>query len=314
MNMPEAQAQDMANKIIPTLKRCCLTILCLFLLFNCQDEEEIVYVQGCVDKQPSWSPDGYSIAFYRDPADRYMANTYLTNDGSRGSEDTLQGIRILDLETLDIGFLVQGYAPDWSPTDGDIVYTMQEFGKIWKIDVGTGETFEITDFMGMNPDWSPDGSQIVCEKTIDNVGIYLLDTIGNITQIYNSAVEPSWHPSGDRLVFLAQFDNRYGICIGDTSGSIIRLVCEATGQAYPQYSPDGSKIVYHRLEDASIHVIDTLGNNDIVLTIGFDPSWSPDGEKIVFVAADTTETKVSFSLWMMNEDGSQKERLTYPDD
>ncbi|KPJ72661.1 hypothetical protein AMJ52_05665 [candidate division TA06 bacterium DG_78] len=303
------------RKIIQStrVKRYYLTTLCLFLLFTCQDEEEIVYVQTCVDRKPSWSPDGQYIAFYRDPADRYMGNTCLTNDGTRDSEDTLQGIRLLDLETLDIVFLVQGYAPDWSPTGGEIVYTIQEFGKIWEINVVTGTTFEITDFMGMNPDWSPDGSQIVCEKTIDNIGIYLIDTIGNITQIYSSAVEPSWHPSGDRLAFLAQLDDHYGICVGDTSGTIIRLICAATGQAYPQYSPDGSKIVYHRLEDASIHVIDTLGNNNIVLATGFDPSWSPDGQKIVYVAADTTETKISFSLWMMDADGSHKEQLTYPD-
>lgn len=295
------------------VKRYCLILLCLFLLYNCQGEEEIVYVQTCVDRKPSWSPDGQYIAFYRDPADRYVENTYLTNNGTHDSEDTLHGIRILDLETLDIIFLVQGYAPDWSPTGGEIAYTIQEFGKIWKIDVVTEETIEITDFMGINPDWSPDGSHIVCEKTIDNIGIYLIDTTGNITQIYNSAVEPSWHPSGDQLVFLAQFNDYYGICVGDTSGTIIRLICEATGQAYPQYSPDGSKIVYHRLEDASIHVIDSLGNNDVVLTAGFDPSWSPDGQKIVYVAADTTETNINFSLWMMNEDGSHKERLTYPD-
>jgi Tol biopolymer transport system component len=299
----------MANKIVPTLKRCCLTMLCLFLLFSCQHNEEVVYVQTCVDRHPSWAPDGHSIVFYRDPTDRYMENTYLMDNRRSDGEDTLQGIRIVDLETLDMSFLVHGYAPDWSPAGGEIVYTIQEFGKIWKIDVGTGETSEITDFMGMNPDWSPDGSQIVCEKTVDNIGIYLIDTTGNSTQIYNSAVEPSWHPTGDRLVFIAQFGNHYGICVGDTSGHIIRFIAEATGQAYPQYSPDGSKIVYHRLEDARVHVIDSLGNNDIILAVGFDPSWAPDGEKIVYVAADTVETKVSFSLWMMDADGSHKERL-----
>jgi Tol biopolymer transport system component len=296
------------------MKRYCLALLCFFLVFTCHDEKEIVYLQTCVDRKPSWSPDGHYIAFYRDPADRYVGNTYLTNNGTRDSEDTLQGIRLLDLETLDIIFLVQGFTPDWSPTSDEIVYTIQEFGKIWKIDVATGVTFEITDFMGMNPDWSPDGSQIVCEKTIDSIGIYLVDTIGNITQIYSSAVEPSWHPSGDQLVFLAQYDNHYGICVGDTSGTIIRLICEATGQAYPQFSPGGSQIVYHRLEDAGIHIIDSLGNNDVVLATGFDPSWSPDGQKIVYVVAETTGTEVSFSLWMMNADGSQKEQLTYPDD
>lgn len=300
-----------------------ITILCLFFLIGCHKEEDNnEIIQTCADRLPSWSPDGRYIAFYRDNKDVLINNGFQQSllSGSSPDEmndngDTLKGIRILDLETMDMVFLIKGYAPDWAPNGKEIVYNSSTFGGIWKIDVETNQTQEITNFNGQRPEWSPDGSKITCEvKSIEYSGIYIIDTIGNIRELFAWAVEPNWHPSGDSLIFLGDVGSEYGICIGDTNGNIVRLVREGlVGQAYPEFSPDGSMIVYWFIEDRSIHVMNTLGENDITLTEGYDPSWSSDGQKIVFVGTDTIEHKVSYSLWIMNADGSDKVQITYPD-
>ncbi len=304
--------------------KCNIIILSLLLLVACHKQEDNnEFIQTCVDRLPVWSPDGKDIAFYRNPTDAVIAKGFQEPSVITGyapyeindNDDTLAGIRILNLETMEIDFLVAGSAPDWSPDGKEIVYNPSASVGIRTIDLQTNQTKEITNFNGQRPKWSPDGYKIVCEvNTIDVSGIYFVDTMGNVRQVFAWAVEPNWHPDGERLIFLGQFEGKYGICIGDTVGNIVRLVCEGPiGQVYPEFSPDGSKIVYCLIGDKSIHAIDTLGNNDVILSEGYDPSWSPDGQKIVFAAMDTIENKISYSLWTMNADGSNKMQITYPD-
>lgn len=77
--------------------------------------------------------------------------------------------------------------------------------------------------------------------------------------------------------------------------------------AYPAWSPDGTRIVFHRTSDerashrqrardGELFVMDVEGSEATFLGHGVQPAWSPDGERVVFVSSD--------GIAVMNADGS----------
>lgn len=74
----------------------------------------------------------------------------------------------------------------------------------------------------------------------------------------------------------------------------------------PDWSPDGSRIVFVR--ESGIWVMNADGSNKIQLTNGDDiePSWSPDGNKIAFARG----IALGVDVFVMNADGSNQVKLT----
>ena len=77
--------------------------------------------------------------------------------------------------------------------------------------------------------------------------------------------------------------------------------------AYPAWSPDGTRIAFHRTprergshreraRDGEIYVMDVDGSTATRLGSGIQPAWSPEGERVVFVSKD--------GIAVMNADGS----------
>jgi Tol biopolymer transport system component len=85
--------------------------------------------------------------------------------------------------------------------------------------------------------------------------------------------------------------------------------------AFPDFAPDGGKIVFSGAPSGStnrdIWVIDVDGGNLTRLTTASAPdafaAWSPDGSKIVFQSSRTG----IFQVWLMNADGSGQTQLTF---
>ena len=132
-----------------------------------------------------------------------------------------------------------------------------------------------------------------------------------------------------RIVFLSDRDvapsigggAHFQIWVMDADGSNpTRLTFNKLSDAAPAFSPDGSKIAFHRGwtehtdrdTKRNIFLMNPDGSNETNITKkpgadDFHPSWSPDGSKIVFYSSrDDGDDEI----YVMDSDGSNQTRLT----
>jgi metal-dependent hydrolase (beta-lactamase superfamily II)/glutamine amidotransferase-like uncharacterized protein/WD40 repeat protein len=104
-------------------------------------------------------------------------------------------------------------------------------------------------------------------------------------------------------------ESGWGIYLINADGSREkRILGHAEALAYPEWSPDGSQIIFHKHQSDevwSINVMDADGSNERRLTDtdtqDAAPVWSPDGSKIAFTRNE--------DIWVMNADGSDARLL-----
>jgi TolB protein len=182
------------------------------------------------------------------------------------------------------------------------------------------------------PDWSPDGERVVFQRMVPCTSGGSKDGMdGTCDRIYTvgrdgkgikalvpcafdaraalpcvGAHTPAWSADGSRIAFSYSLvreeyddalDLNRAIWIANADGTGMRQVTGLTpGGSWddePQWSPDGSKLVFTRVDlkrkrDA-IFVVDLDGGDPLQLTpwalnAAGDPEWSPDGKWIVFTA------------------------------
>jgi TolB protein len=132
----------------------------------------------------------------------------------------------------------------------------------------------------------------------------------------------SWSSDGERIALFIgegaesdQGQTSAGIYTMAADGTDVRRLTDGGGHwidAFPSFSPDGSKIVFQsdRTGTAEIYVMDADGSNEVLLS-DFDddprddytPTWSPDGERIAFVRGEIPPGGLG-ELWVMDADGS----------
>jgi Tol biopolymer transport system component len=217
----------------------------------------------------------------------------------------------------------------------NVVFTRERDGRwdLFSLDPG-GATKQVTDtvFREIDPAWSPDGTLLAFaagpnEGDAPTTSIAVLDpATGARTELVSRASysggdepdpvgQPSWSPSGEELAFTVYGDGG-GIYVRRPSGAAERLTFAGppTGRvdAFPSWSPDGSRIVYLRWDlgtnGYSVMEVDPATRETSLLTelpdVRSDPTgfgWSPDGSRLVFSAGD---------VFTMAADGSQIVRLT----
>ena len=129
---------------------------------------------------------------------------------------------------------------------------------------------------------------------------------------------PAWSPDGAMIVWSSGRDNHNGrnseIYVMNADGTNqTRLTFNDENDGTPDWSADGSKIIFHSKRDlgnAELYVMNPDGSNQVNLTnspeIEGAPDWSHDGAKIAFHTSFLSPGEI----WAMNADASGRRNLT----
>lgn len=183
------------------------------------------------------------------------------------------------------------------------------------------------DWQDEYPLWSPDGKWIsYSANPRGNYDIFIMDAAGSgIRRITTSArdeIEQAWFPGGRKMAYTEEvrrpLGRRYSLRSVDLgSGAVGRMAPDFGGSAaLPNFSPAGPIMAFtgKKTMGWDIYAYDLEKKTYAQLTEGGHacrPRFSPDGRKIAYVSH---EADGKGDIWLMNPDGSGKERLTARDE
>jgi TolB protein len=186
------------------------------------------------------------------------------------------------------------------------------------------------------PDWSRDGQRIVFDTRTESEAaqVYVMSADGSgLTQLTRGPGVPraaGWSPDAASLAISADwgdYPTLQGIWIipasdpdGVTQEEARRLTTLPAGfdsDSEPQFSPDGSSLVFTRFKSftaSAIHRVEIDGTGLERLTPwhlnASDPDWSPDGQRIAFDSGDSGRPGTKGNIFVMRAAGSGRTRLT----
>jgi eukaryotic-like serine/threonine-protein kinase len=211
-------------------------------------------VSAAVDEFPAYSGDGRQLAFSREvDGYRKVFALDLTTDTERqltqGPTDDIQPAWSPDGSTL---LFVRSSRPDGTIQISD-PYSMHERGDIWRLELASGK----------------------------------------LVRIAEEAFHPRFSPDGSKVAFYADWAGPERIWITDPFGrnpeQVTRDDSEQVSHLLPEWSPDGTKIVFQNnywTTKFDIRVVDiATGEMRWVTNDGYtdvNPVWSADGRRLYF--------------------------------
>ena len=242
------------------------------------------------DFEPAWSPDGTTLAIAHSPA--------VSDDDERAQIQLLQadGSGRRNLTALARG--VVDSSPRWSPGGDQIVLVRYQVrggryqSSIVIHDLPTGtERTVARERMGprlnqlAEPDWSPDGRQIVHTRSRLDRRFYFRPSLYVIApdgtgrrMLARDAQSAAFSPDGARIAFASVRDRNGTTCGSDE--------CIYNGELYVMDARGANprRLTHNRGNDAS-------------------PDWSPDGGRIAFTSDRSYPDGAGFELYSITPDG-----------
>ncbi|MEO8383133.1 MAG: PDZ domain-containing protein [Acidobacteriota bacterium] len=180
------------------------------------DPRNLTRTPGVMERDPAWSPDGKSIAYFSDQSGDYA----LVVRDQRGERPA---------KTFAMAEPTFYYGPVWSPDSTKVAYTDRRLN-LWYIDVTSGTRVKVDTnpigFTGsvLEPKWSPDSRWIAYARYLPNlvraIFVHSLAT-GKSQQVTDSSsdvIYPAFDKSGKYLYFAASTDIGRGLSWADLSG------------------------------------------------------------------------------------------------
>ncbi|MBV8514523.1 MAG: CehA/McbA family metallohydrolase [Acidobacteria bacterium] len=243
------------------------------------------------------------------------------------------------------------YQPDWSPDGKSVAYVSYQHDamELWMLDLATGNARQITKdaAVDIEPRWSSDGAKIVFVSTAyhGRFHIFVMDareqsarenqasivrlteeTKSNLPRYYyadyDTEIHPTWSRDGKEILFVSNRGHIYG------TGGFWRMRAEPGAEAHqihyeettwksrPDFSPDGTKILYSSYLGRQWHqlwVMPANGGDAFSISYGdWDETyarWSPDGKRIAFISNRAGNTE----LWIQEFSGGGQRRLEAPE-
>ncbi|MCC6617373.1 MAG: PD40 domain-containing protein [Anaerolineae bacterium] len=230
------------------------------------------------DDQPAWSPDGMRLAFRSnlDGINRLMVYDMRAGTSAQAAPDTVG---------------TPAMTPAWAP-DGMQIAVVVPGGMLGLVDAASGQTnFPRTTIYPLTHTWSPDGTQIIYSRTYSlfSVRLYALDLLSGAQRVLTPArgayTFPAWSPAHDTLavIHLRDIFLLDPACLPGCIAQEQRLTRSAEFKVWPTWSPDGRRIAFECLNNASsqICVIDVETGERRQLTFAPDhvrnikPTWRP---------------------------------------
>jgi tricorn protease len=212
------------------------------------DIRNLTRTPGSAERDPSWSPDGKSIAYFSDASGEYQLHIR--------DQDGLALPKVIDLGPGASFF----YAPRWSPDSKHIAFTDKHL-RIWYVDVAGGKPVKVDAGLrggfgaAAQLSWSPDSQWIAYTRDLESElhAVFLFSlathTAAQITDGMSNAANPVFDPSGKYLYFTASTNNGpsdAGIDLSSldratNAGAYVVVLSRTTASPVPPESDDENK-------------------------------------------------------------------------
>jgi tricorn protease len=183
------------------------------------DVRNITNSPAVADRDPSWSPDGKSIAYFSDESGEYALHI--------SPQNGLGTVTKIDLGKPPTFF----YSPTWSPDSKKITYFDKRLN-LWYVDLEKKTPVHVDtdlfDESSFSTVWSPDSKWLAYTKQLDNhmhaIFVYSLETskATRITDGMSDVQTPDFDKGGKYLYFTASTD--MGLVAGGDMSAIDRPV------------------------------------------------------------------------------------------
>lgn len=272
----------------------------------------------------AWSPDSKGLVYS-------MAGSLW-----RQKIDSQEAFQLTDGSGYD-------YQPDWSPDGRSVVYVcyQKDAMELWLLDLATGKTHALTTGGAVNvePRWSPDGKRIVFVSTSYNKRFHVFlanvrdGKLENIVRLtgetksdlpryyysqYDMEINPVWARDGKEILFVSnkghiQGTGGFWLMQAQPGAPAHEIHYEETSwKARPDFSPDGSRMVYSSYLGRQWHqlwLMPATGGDGFPISYGdWDATnvrWSPDGKLLAFISNYDANTEV----WLHTMDGGGQRRV-----